>query len=69
VGVDGDSVTLFASAGDEDVKAGVHAGKLVKAAAAHVDGKGGGNSAQAQGGGKNTGGVRDALAAMRSEIK
>ena len=68
VGVDSGSVSLFASASDDAVKAGVHAGNLVKAAAALVGGKGGGAPAQAQGGGKDVSGADGALAAMRAAI-
>jgi alanyl-tRNA synthetase len=65
VGTDGDSAALFVSASDDAVKAGAHAGNLVKAAAPLVGGKGGGAPAQAQGGGKNPSGADAALAAMR----
>jgi alanyl-tRNA synthetase len=68
VGVDGQTATLFASASDDAVKAGVHAGNLVRAAAPLVGGKGGGAPAQAQGGGKNVAGAEAALAAMRHAI-
>jgi alanyl-tRNA synthetase len=68
VGVDGQTATLFASASDDAVKAGVHAGNLVRAAAPLVGGKGGGAPAQAQGGGKNVAGAEAALAAMRQLI-
>jgi alanyl-tRNA synthetase len=66
VGVDGDTASLFVSASDDAVKAGVHAGNLVKAAAPLVGGKGGGAPAQAQGGGKDPAGADAALEAMRS---
>ncbi|HEY4439731.1 MAG TPA: alanine--tRNA ligase [Candidatus Elarobacter sp.] len=66
VGVDGDTASLFVSASDDAVKAGVHAGNLVKAAAPHVGGKGGGAPAQAQGGGKEPAGAQAALEAMRA---
>ena len=68
VGTDGASASLFASASDEAVKAGVHAGNLVKAAAPLVGGKGGGAPAQAQGGGKDPSGADAALTAMRELI-
>jgi alanyl-tRNA synthetase len=68
VGVDGQTVTLFASVSDDAVKAGVHAGNLVRAGAPLVGGKGGGAPAQAQGGGKNVAGAEAALAAMRHAI-
>lgn len=69
VGVDGDTASLFVSASDDAVKAGVHAGNLVKAAAPLVGGKGGGAPAQAQGGGKDPGGADAALAAMRDLLE
>ena len=68
VGVDGQTATLFASASDDAIRAGVHAGNLVRAAAPFVGGKGGGAPAQAQGGGKNVAGAEAALAAMRHAI-
>ena len=69
VGTDGGSASLFASASDDAVTAGVHAGNLVKAAAPLVGGKGGGAPAQAQGGGKDPSGAPAALAAMRALIR
>jgi alanyl-tRNA synthetase len=66
VGTDGDAASLFVSASDDAVKAGVHAGNLVKAAAPLVGGKGGGAPAQAQGGGKDPSGAQAALDAMRA---
>jgi alanyl-tRNA synthetase len=65
VGTDGGGASLFVSASDDAVKAGAHAGNLVKAAASLVGGKGGGAPAQAQGGGKDPAGAEAALAAMR----
>ncbi len=67
-GVDGDSVSLSVSLSDDLVKEGVHAGNLVKLAAPLVGGKGGGQSAQAQGGGKNPSGAEAALAAIRDAL-
>jgi alanyl-tRNA synthetase len=69
VGTDGQSASLFVSASDDAVKAGAHAGNLVKAAAALVGGKGGGAPAQAQGGGKDPSGAEAALAAMRDLLR
>jgi alanyl-tRNA synthetase len=65
VGVDGESVSVLVSASDDLVAGGVHAGNLVKLAAPLVGGKGGGQAAQAQGGGKNPGGADAALRAIR----
>jgi alanyl-tRNA synthetase len=67
-GVDNGTVSLFVSASDDMVKAGVHAGNLVRQAAPLVDGKGGGQPAQAQGGGKNAAGAPAALAAIREAV-
>jgi alanyl-tRNA synthetase len=69
VGTDGESASLFVSASDDAVKAGVHAGNLVKAAAPLVGGKGGGAPAQAQGGGKDPSGADAALAAMLDALR
>lgn len=67
-GVDGGSVSLLVSASDDLVKAGVHAGNLVRGAVAHIDGKGGGQPAQAQGGGKNPAGAAAAVRAIRDAV-
>jgi alanyl-tRNA synthetase len=67
-GVDGETVSLLVTVSDDLVKSGVHAGNLVKLAAPLVGGKGGGQPAQAQGGGKNAGGAGAALAAIRSAL-
>jgi alanyl-tRNA synthetase len=67
-GVDDGTVSLLVSASDDMVKAGVHAGNLVKLAAPMVGGKGGGQPAQAQGGGKNPAGAEEAVRAMRHAV-
>jgi alanyl-tRNA synthetase len=69
VGTDGENASIFAGASDDEVKAGVHAGNLVKAAAPHVGGKGGGAPAQAQGGGRMISGAGAALAAMLDGLR
>ncbi|MFN2527755.1 MAG: alanine--tRNA ligase [Candidatus Baltobacteraceae bacterium] len=67
-GVDNGAVSLLVSASDDLVKSGVHAGNLVKLAAPLVDGKGGGQPQQAQGGGKNAQGAPEALKAIRDAV-
>lgn len=67
-GVDNGSVSLLVSASEDLVKAGVHAGALVKLAAPLVSGKGGGQAAQAQGGGTNVGGAEAAVHAIRDAV-
>ena len=67
-GIDSGTVSLLVSASDDLVKAGVHAGNLIKLAAPIVDGKGGGAPAQAQGGGKNASGADAAVRAIRDAV-
>jgi alanyl-tRNA synthetase len=67
-GIDNGTVSLLVSASDDMVKAGVHAGNLVKLAAPIVDGKGGGAPAQAQGGGKNISAAPAAVQAIRDAV-
>ena len=52
----------MATATDEAIKAGAHAGNLIKGIAALVGGGGGGRPNMAQAGGKNPAGIADALA-------
>lgn len=58
--VDG-KVSLIAMATDEAMKAGAHAGNLIKGIAALVGGGGGGRPNMAQAGGKNPSGIKEAL--------
>jgi alanyl-tRNA synthetase len=67
-GVADGTVSLLVTASDDAVARGVHAGNLVKLAAPLVGGKGGGQAAQAQGGGKDAAGADAALEAIRSAL-
>ena len=58
----GGKVNLIVTATDDAVKAGAHAGKIIREAAALVGGGGGGRPNMAQAGGKNPAGIADALA-------
>ena len=75
----GSGVVLLASAADGQArfivtvdealtKRGLHAGKIAATVGARLGGKGGGRPDSAQGGGKETGALRDALAAAREVI-
>ncbi|MGN0438983.1 MAG: alanine--tRNA ligase [Lachnospiraceae bacterium] len=55
-------VNLIAMATDQAVKAGAHAGNLIKEVAPLVGGGGGGRPNMAQAGGKNPAGIQDAIA-------
>ena len=55
-------VNMIAMATDGAVKAGAHAGNLIKGIAALVGGGGGGRPNMAQAGGKNPAGIADAIA-------
>ncbi|MBQ8086573.1 MAG: alanine--tRNA ligase [Lachnospiraceae bacterium] len=57
----GDKVNLIAMATDGAVKAGAHAGNLIKEVAPLVGGGGGGRPNMAQAGGKNPAGIADAI--------
>jgi alanyl-tRNA synthetase len=67
-GIDNGSVNLLVSASDDMVRAGVHAGNLVKLAAPLVGGKGGGQAGQAQGGGRDAAGAQAAVRAIRDAV-
>ncbi|SMC68902.1 alanyl-tRNA synthetase [Oscillospiraceae bacterium] len=66
--VDG-KVNIVVMATDSAVKAGAHAGNLIKAVAPIVGGGGGGRPNMAQAGGKNPAGIDDALAAVKTELE
>jgi alanyl-tRNA synthetase len=67
-GIDNGSVSLLVTASGDLVKAGVHAGNLVKLAAPLVAGKGGGQAGQAQGGGSDASGAQAAVHAIRDAV-
>ena len=62
---EGGRVNLVAAATEGAVKAGAHAGNLIKAAAQCVGGGGGGRPNMAQAGGRNPSGIPDALTKAR----
>ena len=54
---------------DAAMKAGAHAGNLIKAIAGFVGGGGGGRPNMAQAGGKNPAGIKDALNAVKAALE
>lgn len=66
--VDG-KVNLLCMAGDTALKAGAHAGNIIKEIAELVGGGGGGRPNIAQAGGKNPTGIKDALQKVREVLK
>ena len=50
------------------MKAGFHAGNVIKQIAGLVDGRGGGRPNMAQAGGKNAAGIADALAVAKTAL-
>ena len=62
-------VNLIVMATDDAVKAGAHAGNIIKKIAPMVGGGGGGRPNMAQAGGKNPAGIQDALAAGVKEAE
>ena len=65
--IDG-KVNLVIMASDSAVKAGAHAGNLIKNVAPIVGGGGGGRPNMAQAGGKNPAGIDAALEAVKTEL-
>ena len=59
---------LLAAGSDDAVKAGFHAGNVIKQIAGLVDGRGGGRPNMAQAGGKNAAGIADALAVAKTAL-
>ena len=68
VGIDGAKVSLLVNVSDDLAKRGINAGHLLKAAAPHVGGKGGGAPTQAQGGGTDPDGAAAAVSAIREAL-
>ncbi len=66
--VDG-NVNLLAMASDDAVKAGAHAGNLIKSVAGAVGGKGGGRPNMAQAGGKDAAGIDACIDLAKSIAK
>ena len=64
-----DKVSLIVTGTDSSIKAGFHAGNVIKQAAAVVGGGGGGRPNMAQAGGKNVAAIDDALEKAKSVIK
>ena len=62
-------VNLVAMATDGAMKAGAHAGNLIKSIAGLVGGGGGGRPNMAQAGGKNPAGIPDAIGAVAVELE
>ena len=62
-------VNMIAMATDGAVKAGAHAGNLIKGIAALVGGGGGGRPNMAQAGGKNPAGIPDAVAEAKTALE
>ena len=63
-----DKVNLIVTATDDIVKAGVHAGNIIKAAAPCVGGGGGGRPNMAQAGGKNPAGIEKAFETAKEAL-
>ena len=68
LGLDADEPQLFVGVSDDLVARGVGAGELVRAAMAHLDGKGGGRPEMAQGRGARRDGLPAALGAIGATL-
>ncbi|EHL2550368.1 hypothetical protein KDG17_001643, partial [Listeria monocytogenes] len=67
--VQGDKVNLISAVSEEAIKAGYHAGKLLKEVATRCGGNGGGRPDMAQAGGKNPAELRTALDYVSTWVK
>ncbi len=68
LGLDADEPQVFVTVSDDLVGQGIAAGELVRIAAAHIDGKGGGRPEMAQGKGSRRDGLPAALAAIAAAL-
>ena len=68
LGLDADEPQVFVTVSDDLVDRGIAAGDLVRTAAAHIDGKGGGRPEMAQGKGTRREGLAAALDAIASAL-
>lgn len=66
--IDDNKCTLMLMLSDDLVKEGLHAGKIVKEAAKHIQGGGGGQPHFATAGGKNTEGLSIAVGAVKEAV-
>ena len=67
--LEADEPQLFVTASPEATAAGVDSGALVRAAMAHLDGKGGGRPEMAQGKGTWADGIPAAMDAIRDAVR
>ena len=67
--VDQGKVSAVAAVNDTGISWGLKAGELLRAALAHIDGRGGGKDALAQGGGSDPDGIHDAFAAVGDYLR
>ena len=67
--VEGEQVSLMGMASDDAVKAGVHAGNVVKEVAALIGGSGGGKPTMGQAGSKSAVGLDEALIKAQEMIQ
>ena len=68
LGLDADEPQLFVTADEKAIGGGVSAGDLVRTAAAHIDGRGGGRPEMAQGKGTRRDGLPAAMAAIAASL-